>query len=148
MVRMLTKAELEGIASRGGQVDRLPQKMSIVDPVTIEGLQKLFADMMEMKRSHSAAHQAQWEKKFAKMDQLITAVKAAAKGTDLGPVMKMMADIQAEHKKIAVEHAALKVEYEREDESEDEGCAYKLTGRRDQRGLIDLEYGLTFTPVK
>ena len=41
------------------------------------------------------------------------------------------------------EHMAMKT-----DDTDHSPCSYKVTGKRDQRGLIDLEHGLIFTAVK
>ncbi len=145
MGRPITEMELSMRADRGARIER-PEQV-----VKIPQLAKMVEAMLSFKREQQKKYEAKWEQKFAKMDQLIAAVQniKPADQVDLAPLMKMMADIQKEHKKIAAEHAVLKAEYSKGEEYEDhEPCEYKLTGKRDRRGLIDLEHGLTFTPVK
>lgn len=143
MGRPIKEMELQMRSNRGAKVERPEQTVRVPELV------ELFKHFHQMKHEHSMKHEAKWEEKLKKLDELIAAVKGikldTPKGTDLGPIMKLLADIQKEHTKIAADHAAMKAEYS--DDDDDEPCTYKLTGKRDQRGLIDLEYGLTFTPI-
>jgi len=120
--------------------------------VDIPGLDKMMEHLHAMKHERQKSHEGMTEKKLAKMDEVIKAIQAIKfptlpKGDASAPVMKMMEKILKEHATIVAEFKAHKEHCDREDE-EHEMVAYKLTGKRDQRGLIDFEHGLMFTPVK
>lgn len=141
MVKRVTQIDLQRAAARGAEVTKIPQLVEIPE------LEKLLTEMMGQEVRIRDEKNRRWgenhQEKMAKFDELIAAIKSATPATlDLAPIMAMVREIQRDHKKIAAEHAALMAGGE-----EREPCTYKLTGRRDQRGLIDLEYGLTFTPV-
>ena len=137
MVRKVSDMQLQLAQAKGAQVSRPP--MNFKSPELVAIMEKFFA----MKQENSAKHEAKWKEKLAKMDEMIAAVKAikidVPKGTDLGPVMKLLAQIQKDHSALMSKG---------DDDDNDAPCAYKVTGKRDQRGLIDLEAGLVFTPMK
>jgi hypothetical protein len=134
--------ELQLRTARGAKIERPEQTVRIPQLATI------MDQLLTFKREQQSKYEAKWSEKFKKMDELIAAVKGIEPGgqVDLGPVMKMMADIQKDHKRIAAEHAAMKASKPEEHE-EHEPCEYKLTGKRMANGLIDIEAGLIFTPI-
>jgi hypothetical protein len=127
---------------RGAKLERPPMELQI--PELVQLMEKFQA----MKAEHAAKHEANFEKKLKKMDEIVKAIQAAAaKSSTLAkveiPGMKELLGLMADLKKLQIEHAKHEAT-----EDDDEPCNYKLTGRRDQRGLIDLEHGLTFTVIK
>lgn len=138
--------DLQLATEKGAKVTR--PKMAVEFPELVE----LFKHFHEMKHQHSMKHEEQWEKKFAKMDQLVKAIegiklepgKPGKPGNDkaVAEVAKILLQIKKEHSTVTAEHKALK-----EMAHTHEACDYKVTGKRDQRGLIDLEHGLTFTAI-
>lgn len=141
-VRRVTAKDLELAQKNGAKITRPPMS------VEIPGLEKAMEHLHAMKHERQKSHEALTEKKLAKMDEVIKAIGAIKPGkdTDLSPLMKMMQKILKEHATIVAEFNAHKKHCDLEDE-EHEQVAYKLTGKRDRRGLIDLEHGLMFTPV-
>ncbi len=127
MVRRVKDMDLQLAREKGAQVSR--PKMEIDFPGLAVIIEYFKHEMAEEKddSKHKEAH----AQKVKLMQELIAAVKAIkapapARPMDLKPLMTLMAD-----------------------KSESgEPCDYKLTGKRDQRGLIDLEYGLTFTAIR
>lgn len=148
MVRQVSELDLEKARRQGAEVVQRPSKIEAPQLTDIAQIMREFA---AMKKDVAAKYEEKWKKKLAKMDELIEAIRACAPdNTSNGELMAMLKNIQKEHTKIASEHAALMAVEKEEHEGghdDDEPCTYKLTGRRDNRGLIDLEYGLTFTPV-
>lgn len=134
----LTKKDIAEIEARGGQVNLMAKIISI--PV----LEKIARHFTEMKQAHLESYKAAHAAKLAKLDELIKVLEK--KEIDLTPVLNIMGEIQKDHARIAAEHKALMEKGD--DYEEHEPCEYKLTGRRDRRGFIDIEHGLTFTPVK
>lgn len=134
MVRVLTKEDLEVIESKGGSVERTPKPSPEV--IQVSGLEAIVEHFHQMKHEQQVAHDKHMAQKLAKAEELITAVRASK--VDVTQLTKLVAEL-----------VAMKVAHEKREleEDDDEPCTYKLTGRRDQRGLIDLEFGLTFTPV-
>lgn len=134
MAKQFSEDELEALRRRGAGVQRLSTEVSVPE----------LRQMFEAHQATMTEKMARWEKnhseKMAKFDELIKAIQVAGNkrsgAIDTGPIMKLIGEMQREHKELVATMA-----------TEKERCAYKLTGRRDQRGLIDLEYGLTFTPV-
>lgn len=141
MVKRVTQLDLQRVVQKGASIERVPALVQIPE------LAALFEKFHQAKNDRSKRHEANFEKKLAKMDEIVKAIEAAGKKStavkpvDLGPVMKLLNDIRKEHQGMKAELAALP------EHSENELCDYKLTGSRDQRGLIDLEKGLTFTAV-
>jgi hypothetical protein len=137
----ISKKELELIEKRGGQITTLAKIISIP---ALEAITQL---MLQVKIDQAEAYTEGQEQKMAKMDELIKALES--KEMNLGPVVKIVSDIKAEHTQLIADFNAHKEHCRtHEEEEEHEPCAYKMTGKRDRRGFIDLEYGLTFTPVK
>jgi len=146
MVRKVTDMDLVLARERGAQSTRPPVEMQFPELI------QLIEHYHEMKHENAQRHEANFSKKLAKRDDSVKAIEKAtaaktqaAKPVDLKPFMKMLTSIQAEHIKILKEHTMLKAEYGEGEEHKP--CDYKITGKRDQRGLIDLEAGLTFTAV-
>jgi len=145
MVKRVTDKDLILAQERGGKLKRPPIKLEIPELV------ELFNKFHQMKIDRSKKHEAGIEKKLGKMDEIVKAINAAAKksttakSVDLGPIMKLLNDIRKEHQAIVSEFNAHKKHCD--EHEDDEPCDYKLTGKRDQRGLIDLEAGLIFTAV-
>ncbi len=139
----ISKKELELVEGRGGQVDILAKIISIP---ALEAITQL---ILQVKIDQAESYTDGQEEKLAKFDELIKAIES--KSMDLGPVVRIVAEIQKEHTALIADFNAHKEhckKHEEEEEHEEERCAYKLTGKRDRRGFIDIEYGLTFTPVK
>jgi len=135
MVRRVKDMDLQLARERGAQVSR--PKMEIDFPGLATIIDYFKNELAEEKKdaASDAEHKKKWAEKMAKFDELITAVKAIkapapARPMDLKPLIA----------------AVLARREESGDDSEP--CDYKLTGKRDQRGLIDLEYGLTFTAIR
>lgn len=147
MAKKVTEMDLILASDRGAKMSRPPMEVQIPDLV------ELFKDFQQMKIDRSKKHEASIEKKLAKMDEIVKAINAAAKKStqaktvDLGPIMKLLNEIRKEHQAIVSEFNAHKKHCDEHDDDDDEPCDYKLTGKRDQRGLIDLEAGLIFTAV-
>jgi len=145
MVKRVTQLDLQRVVQKGARIDRIPALVEIPEMV------KLFEHFHKMKHEHAQRHEANFEKKLAAMAAIVKAIEKAAaqsakspapaKPIDLAPIMKLIGDIRKEHQAFALKMA------ERPEAEEHEPCDYKLTGKRDQRGLIDLEAGLTFTAV-
>lgn len=143
MVKQVTQLDLQRVVQKGAKVERIPALVQVPELVT------LFEHFHKMKHAHAERHEANFAKKLAKMDEIVKAIEKAAsqsktqaaKPVDMGPVMKLLNDIRKEHQGFKAELAA------RPEAEEHEPCDYKLTGKRDQRGLIDLEAGLMFTAV-
>jgi putative sterol carrier protein len=134
----ISKKELELVEKRGGKVSIMAKIISL------PGLEQLVRHFHEMKHEQTKTYAAVHAAKIAKLDQLIEAVKGSK--NDMMPVMVELIKIQKEHVTLIADFNAHKEHCDQEDD--EERCAYKLTGKRDRRGFIDLEYGLTFTPVK
>lgn len=140
-VRRVTAKDLELAQKNGATLTRPPMS------VEIPGLDKMMEHLHAMKHERQKSHEALTEKKLAKMDEVIKAIgEITGAGTEPA-LMQMMEKILKEHATIVAEFKAHKEHCDREDE-EHEMVAYKLTGKRDRRGLIDFEHGLMFTPVK
>jgi putative sterol carrier protein len=133
----ISKQEIAEIEKRGGKVSLMAKIVSI------PGLEKLVRHFHEMKHEQTKTYAAVHAAKIAKLDQLIEAVKGS-KG-DMMPVMVELIKIQKEHVTLIADFNAHKEHCDQEDD--DEPCAYRVTGKRDRRGFIDLEVGLLFTPV-
>ncbi len=139
----ISKKELELVEKRGGRIDILAKIISIP---ALEAITQL---MLQVKIDQAESYTEGQEEKMAKFDELIKTL--ADKELNLGPVVRIVAEIQKEHTALIADFNAHKEhckKHEEEEEHEHEPIAYKLTGKRDRRGFIDLEYGLTFTPVK
>jgi hypothetical protein len=133
----ITKKEIERIEAAGGKVTLMAKIISM--PV-LEQIARHFHEMKhEQAKTYAAVHAA----KLEKLDQLISAVKGGKH--DMMPVMVELIKIQKEHVTLIADFNAHKEHCDQED---DEPCAYRVTGKRDRRGFIDLEVGLLFTPVK
>ena len=143
MVRKVTEMDLVVARDRGAQLNRPPMEVKIPELV------ELFEKFHQMKADRYNKHEANIEKKLSAMGDIVKAINAAAKrssaSVDLGPIMKLLNDIRKEHQAIVSDFNAHKKHCDEHDD--DEPCDYKLTGKRDQRGLIDLEAGLIFTAV-
>ena len=105
-----------------------------------------------MKHEEMASYKDAQDSKLAKFDELIQVIKEAASGSD-AEVKAMLVRIMTEHSEVLREHATLTEQFNAHKEhcekhEGDELCAYRLTGQRDRRGFIDIEFGITFTPVK
>lgn len=136
MVRRVTDMQLQLAREKGAQVSRPAMKIEFPELVA------LFEHYQEMKRKHSEKHEAQWEKKFAKMDELVKAIQNITIEGSSPEIAKILLAIKKEHSTVTAEHKALKAMAHTH-----ENCNYKVTGKRDQRGLIDIEAGLTFTVI-
>lgn len=141
----ISKKELELVKGRGGKVALMAKV------ITIPALEAITQLMLQVKIDQAESYQEGQTEKLAKFDELITTIKEAASGSD-AEVKAMLVRIMTEHSAVLREHATLTEQFnahkEHCDKHEDEArCAYKLTGKRDRRGFIDIEYGLTFTPV-
>lgn len=143
MVRQVSELDLEKARRQGAEVAQRASKIEAPQLAEIAEIMRQFA---AMKKDMADKYEAKWKAKLEKMDELIGAIKAVEMTADNSELVKMLRDIRKEHTKIASEHAAL-MAVEKEEHEGGGACTYKVTGRRDQRGLIDLEYGLTFTPV-
>ncbi len=131
MPEPISKSELEEIKARGGQIEMLAKVISV------PGLEQIARHFHDMKTEEAAAYKSAHDAKLAKMDQLIKALESK----DLADAMKRLCEIQNAMLEMKKKHM-------QEKDEEHEPCEYKLTGRRDRRGFIDIEHGLTFTPVK
>lgn len=131
MPKAISKLELEEIHARGGQVETLAKIISV------PGLESIAKHFQELKAEQAAAHQKMGDAKLAKLDELIKALQASK--IDLGPIVKMIADIQREH-------GVMKAQLEQRVD-EKHPCEYLLTFDRDRRGLIDGTKGIKFSPV-
>ena len=141
MPEPISKIEIAEIEARGGKVSLLARIISI------PGLEKIAQHFHEMKHEQAESYKEASAKKLAKMDELIKVLET--KPTDLMAIVAIVAGIKSDHTTLSAEFHEHKAHCDaEEDEHEEEPCAYKLTGKRDRRGFIDLEYGLTFTPVK
>jgi hypothetical protein len=135
MAKSVTDMNVALRVARGAKIERPEQT------VNIPGLAEAMERFMALKREHSKMHSAAIDKKLGKLDELIAAVKGIkVEAADLGPVMNLLAQIQKDH-------SALMAKKDEYDEQDRKPCNYKVTGKRDRRGLIDLEAGLVFTPM-
>lgn len=146
MPEPISKKELELIEKRGGQIDTLAKV------IAVPALENIARHFDEMKHEEMASYKAASESKLAKMDELIKVIQEAASGSD-AEVKAMLVRIMTEHSAVLREHATLTEQFNAHKEhcekhEGDELCAYRLTGQRDRRGFIDIEFGITFTPVK
>ena len=139
-VRRVTERDLELAQASGAKLTR-PNMV-----VELPGLEEMMKHFHAMKHERTKSHEAMTEKKLAKMDEVIKAIQATGAGKDQAGLMAMMQKILKEHATIVAEFNAHKKHCDMEDDEEPHD--YKLTGRRDQRGLIDLEYGLKFEVIK
>ncbi len=144
MVRTVTKEGIASILARGGSVTPVPKE--IPPEVRIEGMSEAIEKYHQVKHEKMKAWSENHAAKLAKLDELIKAVK----NQDLAEAMKQLVAIQTSMLELKVAHEAREAieDLEDLDDDDDEPCTYKLTGKRDRRGFIDIEYGLTFTPVK
>ncbi len=129
MARNVTNMDLVASKDRGARIERPEQTMRIPELV------RFMEHLQQMKSDQQAAHDKAIAQKLAKMDEVIKAIQAiktpaAAKAQDLKPLVKAITEMRQE---AADPHKS---------------CSYKVTGKRDQRGLIDLEHGLIFTAVE
>ena len=141
MARRMTAMDLQVAAQNGAEVNRPKQ---VIDSPQLGDIAEIMRQFAAMKQEMSDKYEAKWRAKLAKMDELINAIAniKLEGGEHSAEVVRLLAQIKKEHSTMGATQAALK-----EVAHVHENCAYKVTGRRDQRGLIDLEYGLTFTPV-
>ncbi len=145
----ISKKELELVEKRGGQVELMAKIISIP---ALEAITQL---ILQVKIDQAESYQEGQTEKLAKFDELIKVIQEASSGSD-AELKQMLAQIMREHSVVLREHATLIADFNahkehcktHEEEEENERCAYKLTGKRDRRGFIDIEYGLTFTPVE
>ncbi len=133
MAKRVSDMELQLARDRGAKVTRPAMEIDFPGLATI--IEYFKHEMAEEKNDgkddkDDKAHAEHRAKKFQMMKELIAAVKAikTPQPLDLKPLI-----------------AAVTAQRE---ESGGEPCDYRLTGRRDQRGLIDLEHGLTFTAIR
>ena len=143
MAKRVTDMQLALAQQRGAKLERPPMELQVPELV------KLFESFHQMKAEHAQKHEANFEKKLKKMDEIVKAIQAAAaKSSNLAkveiPGMKELLGLMADLKKLQIEHA----KHEATEDDDHEPCSYKMTGKRDQRGLIDIEAGLTFTVIK
>lgn len=138
MAEPISKQELELIEKRGGKVSLMAKVISL------PGLEQLVRHFHDMKHEETKTYAAVHAAKIAKLDLLIEAVKGSKH--DMMPVMVELIKIQKEHVTLIADFNAHKAHCDQDDD--DEPCAYRVTGKRDRRGYIDLEAGLLFTPVK
>lgn len=131
MAEPISKDEIERIEKSGGKVNLMAKI------IAIPGLEKIAKHFHDMKHEQAQAYKAAMDAKLKKMDQLIKALEKQ----DLADAMKRLCAIQNAMLEMKQKHM-------QEKDEEHEPCEYKLTGRRDRRGFIDIEHGLTFTPVK
>lgn len=140
MVRRVTDMDLQLAQKRGAKATRPALNLEMPEMV------ELFKHFHEMKHQHSMKHEEQWEKKFQKMDEMIKAIQALGKKDSSQvtiPGMEKLVKLMGDLKQLQVEHA----KHEAMEDDDHEPCAYKLTGKRMANGLIDIEHGLTFTPI-
>jgi hypothetical protein len=130
----ISKKEIEEIEARGGTVNLMAKIISM--PV----LESIARHFHEMKHEQAENYKAAMEAKLKKMDEMIVAIGKPTQIPGLINLVKIMTELKA----LQVAHEKHELE---EDDDEHEPCAYKVTGKRDRRGFIDLEHGLTFTPV-
>jgi hypothetical protein len=126
----ISKEEIERIEKGGGKVNLMAKI------IAVPGLEAIARHFHDMKHEQAEAYRAASAAKLKKMDEMI---KAIGKPTEIPGLLALV--------KIMTELKALQVEHEKKEDDEHEPCAYKVTGKRDRRGFIDLEVGLTFTPV-
>lgn len=131
MPNPISKKEIEEIEARGGKVNLMAKIIAM--PV----LENLVRHFHEMKHEQQENYKAAMEAKLKKMDEMIAAISKPTLVPGLRDLVQIMTELKA-----------LQVEHEKKEDDEHEPCAYKVTGKRDRRGFIDLEHGLTFTPVK
>lgn len=132
MVKRVTDMQLRLAQDQGKVVTRPPMKVEFPELIN------LIEHFQQMKREFAEKHEKKWEQKLERLDKLIAAVEKSGGGE----VAKALAKIQKEHNAMAAEAKALKSMAHTH-----KPCSYKVTGKRDQRGLIDLEAGLTFTVI-
>ena len=134
MPNPISQKEIEEIEARGGKVNLLAKI------IAVPALENLVRHFHEMKHEQMMGYKEAHAAKLKKMDEMIAAI---GKPT-LVPGLRDLVQIMTELKALQVEHEL------KEDDEDDEHkpCAYKVTGKRDRRGFIDLEHGLTFTPVE
>ena len=143
MVREVSKEGIASVLARGGMATPVPKEPP--PEVKIQGLDEIMGQILGMKQEKMDAWKESHAAKLEKLDEMIQAIKENQ--LDIEPLTMLMAELVA----LKAAHEAREVLEDLEDDDDDhddEPCEYKLTGRRDRRGLIDLEYGLTFTPVK
>jgi hypothetical protein len=123
-VRKVNKGELEKIQARGGKVHTMPKH------VAMPGLEAVIAQFAALKKDAGERHDRHNAAMLERIDKLLEAIASIrlvpGKPQDLAPLIAAIGEMRQEH----------------------EPCDYKLTGKRDRRGFIDLEHGLTFTAVR
>jgi len=127
----LTKSDIEAIEQRGGKVNLMAKI------IAVPGLEAIARHFHDMKHEQQQNYKAAMEAKLKKMDEMITAIGKPTEIPGLRDLVKIMTELKA-----------LQVAQEKKEDEEHKPCAYKVTGKRDRRGFIDIEHGLTFTPVK
>lgn len=140
MPEPISKLEIAEIEARGGKVSLMAKIISI------PGLEQIARHFHDMKHEQAEAYKVASAAKLEKMDELIKVLDT--KPTDLMAIVAIVAGIKSDHATLSADFLEHKAHCDAEDEEDEEPCEYKLTGKRDRRGFIDLEYGLTFTPVK
>jgi hypothetical protein len=134
--------DLQLAGEQGKQVSRPPLEVQLPD------LEKLMEHFHQMKHEKMEAWSKNHAAKMAKLDELIKAVQGiklegGGSSKDSEKLAQILLQIKKEHSTVTAEHKALK-----EVAHVHENCNYRVTGRRDQRGLIDLEHGLLFEVVR
>jgi hypothetical protein len=124
--KVLSQAQMAEIKLKGGKVETMPKL------VHAPGLEQIALQFAEIKREAADRHMKHNHAMMTRLDALIESVKAikiTATPQDLAPLAAAIMSMRQAH-------------------TEHEPCDYKLTGKRDRRGFIDLEHGLTFTAVR
>lgn len=145
MAKRVSDMELAIAQKRGAQVTRPALKVEFPELIA------LIEQYHGMKEKMRGQYQEKWEKKLAKMDELIKAISnikleagpGGGNEKQLLELGKLILSIKKEHSTVQAEHKALASMAHTH-----EPCNYKVTGVRDQRGLIDIEKGLLFEVVK
>ena len=138
MAKRVSDMELQLARDRGAKVTRPAMEIDFPGLATI--IEYFKHEMAEEKNDgkddkDDKAHAEHRAKKFQMMQQLIDAVKA----------VKMPA--APRQKDIDLKPLIEAVMARREDDDDGEACDYKLTFKRDQRGLIDGDQGILFTAI-